>query len=248
MKSSRKISILSILLFSAIITHSQCEDFLQKADILFSQKKYEDAKKQYLNYRECKSNAPGIEKKIADCQKMIEKNEKKKGNLEKNEPTTVNPPEAPENSFNKWYNEGKLNICTNNFPEAIRCFLKAYEIDPSLFDDWDLLAKAYFYQNEYSEAIKYYDKVKEYNRSASMWNNMGVCYKYLNEYDNAIYCFEKSNNISNKGGTALFNLAVCYGDKKDTSKYWDYLKKAARLGHKEAQKILDDKKIKWKNN
>ena len=238
MKAITKLSLVFVLLFSTSLTYGQCETYLQKAEAFFAQKNYEDAKRQYSNYKECKPNAPGIEKKIADCQKMIKKREQKKGNAVNNETTTVNPPVIPANPFYKWYNEGKVNFCANNYSEAIRCFLKANEIDSSLFDAWDLLANAYFNLGKYDEAIKYYNKVRTNLRSASVWNNMGICYKQLENYDNAISCFEKSNNINNNGGKALFNIALCYKDKKDTSKYLDYLKRAARLGHKEAQKIL----------
>ena len=67
MKTTRKLSILLILLFSVTMAYSQCETYLQKANTLFAEKKYEDAKRQYLNYKECKPNAQGIDGKIAEC-------------------------------------------------------------------------------------------------------------------------------------------------------------------------------------
>ena len=50
--------------------YSQCETYLQKAEVLFTQKNYKEAKKQYLNYQECKPNAPGIDVKITECDRL----------------------------------------------------------------------------------------------------------------------------------------------------------------------------------
>ena len=57
-----------------------------------------------------------------------------------------------------------------------------------------------------------------------------------------IDCFQESSNINNKGGTAWYNMGLCYACKKNHSKTMEYLKKAAQLGHKEARRILDDRK------
>lgn len=74
MKAISKISILFVLLlFSAAMAYSQCETYLQKANTLFIEKKYEDAKRQYLNYKECKPNATGIDAKIAECDQLLKK-------------------------------------------------------------------------------------------------------------------------------------------------------------------------------
>jgi len=70
MNATIKISILFVLLFSTVATYSQCETYLQKAETLFSEKKYEDAKRQYSNYKECKPNASGIDEKIAECDRL----------------------------------------------------------------------------------------------------------------------------------------------------------------------------------
>jgi len=68
MKATRKPLIFLALLLSAVAAYSQCDTFWQKAETLFSQKKYEDAKKQYLNYKECiPPPHTEVDKKIAEC-------------------------------------------------------------------------------------------------------------------------------------------------------------------------------------
>jgi TonB family protein len=58
-------------LFPARNTVSQCDIYKEKADAFFKQKKYEEAKRQYSNYKECKSNAKGIDEKIALCDCLL---------------------------------------------------------------------------------------------------------------------------------------------------------------------------------
>jgi tetratricopeptide (TPR) repeat protein len=70
MKSISKISILFVLLFSTVAVYSQCDTYLQKANSLFAEKKYEEAKRQYTNYKECKPNATGIDTKITECDRL----------------------------------------------------------------------------------------------------------------------------------------------------------------------------------
>jgi len=72
MKSIGKISFIIVLLFSTSLAFGQCETYLQKAETLFAQKKYEDAKRQYSNYKECKPNATGIDEKISECDRLIQ--------------------------------------------------------------------------------------------------------------------------------------------------------------------------------
>ena len=74
MKTTCKLSILLALLFGATLAYSQCETYLQKANTLFAEKKYEDAKLQYSNYKECKPNATGIDEKIAECDRFSKEN------------------------------------------------------------------------------------------------------------------------------------------------------------------------------
>ena len=71
MKATSIFLFLCALLFSTITTFAQCEAYLQRAETLFSEKKYEEAKRQYLNYKECKPNATGIDELIKKCDQLI---------------------------------------------------------------------------------------------------------------------------------------------------------------------------------
>ena len=72
MKTGSKISLVIVLLCSATLAFGQCETYLQKAEALFTQKKYEEAKGQFLNYKECKPQVPpSIDAKIAECDRLL---------------------------------------------------------------------------------------------------------------------------------------------------------------------------------
>ena len=66
-----KLLVFFVLLFSTLTVYSQCETYLQKANTLFVEKNYEEAKRQYANYKECKPNATGINEKIAECDRLL---------------------------------------------------------------------------------------------------------------------------------------------------------------------------------
>ena len=63
--------IIFLLLFITVTGYSQCEIYKERAETLFAEKKYEDAKRQYLNYKECKPNASDVDGKIAECDRLI---------------------------------------------------------------------------------------------------------------------------------------------------------------------------------
>lgn len=322
MKTIRKVSILLMLLFSSILVYGQCESYLEKGDVLFSQKKYDEAKKQYQAYLVCNPNTPKkeeINKKIAKCA-----------------PLPTLPVSAKE-----WYNEGEKHSNSGNYQKAIDCYRKALDKDASISSAWNGLANAYVQQQMYTEAINWYKKMEENNPSSTMWRNialcyqnmqeyynaieyykkaentapsgnlwnemgfcyrelndydkaiecfqksgnineilnladtfrrngkyekaveyyekvttsrpsasvwyeMGICYRELKEYDKAIECCQKSNNIDNSCGRALYVIGLSYAGKKNLSKSKDFLKKAAQLGNSEAQKLLDSMKVKWR--
>jgi len=74
MKLISLLSFIIVLFFSTTLAFGQCETYLQKAETLFAQKKYEDAKRQYSNYKECKPNATGIDTKISECDRLLKEN------------------------------------------------------------------------------------------------------------------------------------------------------------------------------
>jgi len=75
MKVLSPISLIFALIFNTAIAYSQCDTYLQKGDALFAQKNYTEAKRQYLNYKECKPNEYSIDAKIAECDNLLKVDE-----------------------------------------------------------------------------------------------------------------------------------------------------------------------------
>lgn len=102
MKYTSKISLVIALLFSAVFAFGQCETYLQKANAAFAQKQYEDAKRQYMNYKECKPNASGIDAKIAECDRQLltqkEDESKKSAADTQSDKTSVSPNQTVDNN------------------------------------------------------------------------------------------------------------------------------------------------------
>jgi len=93
MRTICKALIFTSLLFCNMTALGQCEIYLHKGDSLFLIKKYEEAKRQYLNYKECRQNAQGIDVKIAECDRLLSQSS--------NQPpiTQVKPPDTSNNAM-----------------------------------------------------------------------------------------------------------------------------------------------------
>jgi hypothetical protein len=79
MKIISKIPIIFLLLCSSTIVYSQCEEYLEKAEILFANKKYGEAKIQYKVYKVCNASA-NVDEQIAKCDRALRGGNKKQQN------------------------------------------------------------------------------------------------------------------------------------------------------------------------
>jgi len=160
MKTISKISILFVLLFSTVAAYSQCETYLQKANTLFAEKKYEDAKRQYFNYKECKPNAPGIDEKIAECDKLI-KDESATGSST----TTV---QTSQEQCNRYLLEGDSYFRSGYYSKAIEQYslLKQCAVDKTVADQKiaecnKMLCEKHLQEAQSYQRQGYYTKAKE---------------------------------------------------------------------------------------
>jgi curli biogenesis system outer membrane secretion channel CsgG len=70
MKTTSKILILFVLLCSSTRTYSQCEQYLEKAETLFANKQYSEARVQYKVYKACNTSA-NVDEQIAKCDRAL---------------------------------------------------------------------------------------------------------------------------------------------------------------------------------
>lgn len=82
-----------------------------------------------------------------------------------------------------------------------------------------LLADCYYMLKDFSKAIIYYNKIKDFSDIDKYWyyGNLGWCYLWLKEYDNAIYNFEIQSEYFNISDTSYddnqCSLALAYRGK-----------------------------------
>lgn len=90
-----------------------------------------------------------------------------------------------------------------------------------------LLAKCYYSINDYSKAITYFNKIKDFSNIDKYWyyGNLGWCYLSLKDYDNAIYNFEIQSEYFNISDSSYDinqnNLAIAYRHKDNYHKALD---------------------------
>jgi protein O-GlcNAc transferase len=123
--------------------------------------------------------------------------------------------------------QGASNAAINNFYEAIRCYEKILEIDPSstianyniavMYDSLELPKKAI---EKYKETLKnrpdYVDAI----------NNMGSAYKELGDFENALNAYNKVISLKPNHAFAHNNLGNIYATKQMPEKAIEAFKKA----------------------
>ena len=134
-------------------------------------------------------------------------------------------------SQTNWNNEIVKDSTVNNYSNPDNDNLLDME-DYTSFIAWNS-ANTCYREGDYAKAIEYYQKVTIKNRPSAVWKNIGICYQRLNMYDDAIEYFSKCND-----GSAWYSMGLCYKEKNNYSKMIECMKKAAQLGHEDAQNLL----------
>ncbi len=95
--------------------------------------------------------------------------------------------------------------------------------------------RAIFY---YKKAYKYYKKIKDEDKIATILNNLGVVYRRKFDSQRAFDCYQKSTKIAEKRGfqggvsTGLFNLGNILSDEGHYSKALGYFRRALSVSKK----------------
>jgi tetratricopeptide (TPR) repeat protein len=101
------------------------------------------------------------------------------------------------------YNLGKLYQDLGELELAKQQYQNLIAIDPNSYPAYNNLGYiAFYYEDNYEEAIRYYSKSIEINPSYDQgWCNRGLAYEYLDEYDKAredyLQCLKISPNYEN---------------------------------------------------
>jgi tetratricopeptide (TPR) repeat protein len=145
-------------------------------------------------------------------------------------------------------NIGTCYHSLNNYPEAIRWYFLALEVDLELDSTENISTRycnigfAYRKLGRLDSAMTYYNKALALDRQAGnsalvakTLNNLGSLYHQLARYDSTIYYFEQSlaikKNIGDSAGVAvtLNNIGMVYNTWKKYDKAIEYFTEALRI-------------------
>ena len=114
-----------------------------------------------------------------------------------------------------WINKGHALQNLKQYEKAIRCYDKAFEINPQREFAWSDKGVALYNLKRYGEAIRCYDKAVEINPQDDFaWNNKGNALRDLKQYEEAIRCYDKSLELNPQNEVAWLNKATALGDLK----------------------------------
>ena len=149
-------------------------------------------------------------------------------------------------SAEDWFQKGMNAAEIGEYDNAILYYQKSIEIDPDLATAFGNMGLAYSDKGNYNKAIECYQKVIKIDPDdAKAYVNMGNAYGYKGNYDKAIECYQKAIEINPDYTNAYYNLGIAYHRKGNIEKAFELYKEAARLGDKNAQAFLREKKISW---
>jgi len=254
MKAINKVSLVFILLFNITLIYSQCDNYLQKAEMLFSQKKYADAKKQYSAYKECKPKAEGIDEKIAECESFLQcENYRQKAE-------TADSQKRYDDAIKLYQDYKKCNPEAKDIDKKIaecnrkreisgkdkggnnkQIYPESDNIPPSISAmEWYNQGISYDNQEDYAEAIQCYQQAVFLKRDMyQAWNNMGNAYQHQGNYTDAIQCFNNALNINSKHVAARINMGLAYYNQK---KYTEAIQ-----CYKQAVNVDSNNNLAWYN-
>ena len=148
---------------------------------------------------------------------------------------------------------GQINISKNN-EKAIEYYKKALNIDPKSFEANAGLGLIYDIKDDFNIALEYYKKAinfNPFNKDKYSFNNddlycaMGRIYVSQNKFDESIKCGQEALNLNPNNISACTGLASIYAKMGNAEKSIYYVKRAARLGDKDAQELLIESDISW---
>lgn len=115
----------------------------------------------------------------------------------------------------------KLEVIVQNNEEG-----KALELDKLYYN----IARDYFNNGKYDEAIEYSQKAIDLNpNNSQFYTGLGASYVRKKEYDKGIGCCQKAIELNSKDNNAYNNLGVAYIQKNEYHKGIEYYQKSLKI-------------------
>ena len=128
------------------------------------------------------------------------------------------------------------NLCviytnTKKFEKLLRLSIKLYDLDKSNPQNVFQIGSAYELNKNYDDAIKYYEKYINTNRSDKKrgFNNIGNIYLRKGKPKISIEYFSKALELDKNNKILVNNILLCYLSLRDENKAEEYFKRAENI-------------------
>jgi len=143
----------------------------------------------------------------------------------KNKPNEGNSNESPE-----WFIKGQQALSTGSHDEAIQCFIKSVELDPSFANAYYFLGKAYSMKGMLDNAVNAYKKaIALAPKTGITYAALGGIYVKKGMLDEAKEMCDKAIAIDNSNAVAHFNIGYIYNKRGNNSLAAKHLYRAGVL-------------------
>ena len=151
-------------------------------------------------------------------------------------------PDYPE----PWYNMGIAYEAKGDARKAEEMYLRAIITKRDYLDAYVNLGNLYVQTSRVDTALAIYARAARIDPvDADVYYNMGFAYYMRGDHEQALTLFLKTIQLDPAYSNAYFNAGVILGQEGKMEEAFDALRKAARLGHREARKFLEQKGERW---
>ncbi len=160
----------------------------------------------------------------------------------------------PENPI-AWNNKGLVLTIVGKYREALKCHMKALELDGMYIDAISNIGMIYAKMKKFDDAMEYYDAALELHPEHEVaWNNKGNLLAKMDKHIESIKCYERALEIDPEYVAAMNNMAVslthlkrfeeaiqlinmALKERPTFAEAW-YIKGKALIGQKEFEKAI----------
>lgn len=96
----------------------------------------------------------------------------------------------------EWCNRGASLAALGRDGEALDCYRKAIQLDPSLGKPWHNMAHLLCEQQQFEEALRCLDRAVELAPTVETWNDKGIVLQGLRRFDEALGCFDAAIQLN----------------------------------------------------
>jgi superkiller protein 3 len=156
-----------------------------------------------------------------------------------------------------YYHMGYTYQVLKNYHEALRCYKKTVNFNPySIIVYYNETGNECYDLKNYKAAIHYYKKVMDNvpvflmilatcHNMKDVYSNMEDAYSELADYGKLVRYLQEGEIIYSIHTNAYYNMGNAYGKLGNKQKQIEYYKKAAQLGHEDAQSWLRENGYNW---